>query len=602
MRSEGSGGVDVLLDRLRPHRGLVLAALVLAAFTQVFSLLDPLIFRHIIDRYAVRPAEYTTEEFFRGVGLLLLATLTVGVLGRASRNLQDYCVNVIAQRVGARLYSDGLRHALSLPYAVLEDQRSGETLGMLHKVRGDSERFVTVFVNVLFPTVVGVVFVIVYAYTVHWAIAPAFLLAGALLGTVSSTFGRRIKRVQQSIVSEGTALAGSTTESLRNVEMVKALGLTRQELARLDTTTDRLVDLELKKARYVRSMSFAQGTAVLLLRIAVILLMVYLAFMRQITVGQFLSLLLYSFFVFGPLHELGGVLAVYREADASLSRYRALLDSPPDPRPHDAIRVGDLQVVEFDEVTFAHGSTRVPAVHGISFRAARGETLAFVGPSGAGKTTLVKLLVGLYRPQAGEVRYDGVASTRADLDELREQIGLVAQDTQLFSGSIRENLLFARPGATDAQCVEALRGAAAQNLLTRGGRGLDTRIGEGGVKISGGERQRLAIARALLRQPRLLVFDEATSSLDSLTEEEIGRTMREISDAADAITIVVAHRLSTVMHADRIFVLERGCIVEAGRHPDLLEERGLYYAMWRQQMGERSGNREGLVGPVAAGA
>jgi ATP-binding cassette, subfamily B, bacterial len=593
--------VGVLLDRLRSHRGLVLAALVLAAVTQVFSLLDPLIFRHIIDRYATRPAEYSTEEFFRGIGLLLLATLTVGVLGRASRNVQDYCVSVITQRVGAGLYSDGLRHALSLPYAVLEDHRSGETLGTLQKVRGDAERLVTAFVNVLFPTAVGVVFVIVYAYTVHWAIAPAFLLAGGLLGAVSSAFGKRIKRVQQAIVSESTALAGSTTESLRNVELVKALGLARQELARLDASTDKVLSLELKKARYVRSMSFAHGTTVLLLRIAVLLLMVYLAFARQITVGQLVSLLLYSFFVFGPLHELGSVFAVYREADASLSRYRALLDTPPEPRPLDAIRVGDLHVVEFDGVTFAHDSARVPALHHVSFRATRGDTLAFVGPSGSGKTTLVKLLVGLYRPQTGEVRYNGVASARADIDELREQIGLVAQDAQLFSGSIRENLVFARPDATDAQCVDALRGAAGQDLLTRSGRGLDTRIGEGGVKLSGGERQRLAIARALLRQPRLLLFDEATSSLDSLTEAEISRTMREISDAADAITILIAHRLSTVMHADRIFVLERGHLVEAGCHADLLAERGLYYAMWRQQMGERYANRAGWVGSVVTG-
>jgi len=195
--------------------------------------------------------------------------------------------------------------------------------------------------------------------------------------------------------------------------------------------------------------------------------------------------------------------------------------------------------------------------------------------------------VGLYTPQEGEILYDGIPMTQVDLDRLRERIGFVTQDTQLFSGSIRENLLFVNPKASDADCLDVLQKAACQSLLERADKGLDTVIGEGGVKVSGGEKQRLSIARALLRQPSLLVFDEATSSLDSLTEEEISETVREISMRGDLITILIAHRLSTVLHADRILVLEKGQIVESGRHEDLLDLKGLYYAMWRQQIGER---------------
>jgi ATP-binding cassette subfamily B protein len=577
----------LLWSYLRRYWGLVALALFLAATNQVFSLLDPLIFRHVIDRYALRHQEYTTSQFFRGVGLLLLAAMGVAFVSRVAKNFQDYFINVITQRLGARIYADGIRHSLSLPYSVFEDQRSGETLGKLQKVRTDVEKLISQAVNVLFTTLIGIVFVVVYAASVHWLIAPVYLLTIPLLGLLSSTLSRRIKVVQKTIVAETTALAGSTTESLRNIELVKSLGLATQEVRRLNATTDKILGLELKKVRYLRSLSFVQGTSVNLLRTSILFLMLYLIFQRQISVGQFFSLWIYSFFIFGPLQELGNVINVYRETEVSLKTFETLLATPEEPRPADPVRLESLTTLAFEGVTFTHQSATLPALLDVSFQHRRGETVAFVGPSGAGKTTLVKLLVGLYVPQAGRVVYNGHPGTVVDMDSLRERIGLVTQDTQLFSGSIRENLLFVRPDASDAECLEVLQKAACHSLLARADRGLDTVIGEGGVKVSGGEKQRLSIARALLRRPHLLVFDEATSSLDSLTEEEISRTIRDVAGSRDVMTVLIAHRLSTVMHADRIFVLERGRIVEAGRHAELLDQKGLYYAMWRQQVGER---------------
>jgi ATP-binding cassette subfamily B protein len=585
----------ILYGYLRQYWKLVAAALTLAAINQTFSLLDPLIFRHIIDSYATRYREYTSGEFLRGVSLLLGMAVGVAFVSRVAKNFQDYFVNVITQQVGARIYADGIRHSLELPYTLFEDQRSGETLGKLQKVRTDVERFISLAVNLVFTTLIGLVFVMIYSANVHWSVAPAYLLTVPLLGGLSSLLSRKIKEVQKQIVRETTALAGATTESLRNIELVKSLGLARQEIERLNSTTAKILQLELKKVRYLRSLSFVQGTFVNLLRTSILFLMLYLIFTQRITVGQFFSLFIYSFFIFGPLQELGNVINVYRETEVSLQNFEAILKLPPEARPERPVAIDVLETLSFEDVTFQHPSATAPALRGISFEVRRGETIAFVGPSGAGKTTLVKLLVGLYRPRTGHIFYNGTPEDEIAIEGLRERIGFVTQDAQLFSGSIRENLRFVRPDASDDECLQVLRQASVDNLLHRADKGLDTVIGEGGMKVSGGEKQRLSIARALLRRPQLLVFDEATSSLDSLTEEEISQTVREIGANRDAITILIAHRLSTVMHADRIYVLERGSIVEYGRHADLLAGKGLYYAMWRQQVGE---GRERVSTPV----
>jgi ATP-binding cassette, subfamily B, bacterial len=579
--------MKVLLSYLSNHKWVVVFALLLAATNIGFSLLDPYITGRIVDRVIEQRDKLQYNEYINNVLKLVGMAIGVAMVSRIAKNFQDYYTNIITQKVGAAMYADGLRHSLELPYQVFEDQRSGETLGILQKVRLDCEKFVTSFIGILFVSLVGMVFVIVYSVTVSYKVTLVYFASIPVIALVSALMSRKIKKIQKTIVTETTSLAGSTTESLRNIELVKSLGLAKQEIERLNKTTYKILDLELRKVKYVRSMSFVQGTTVNFVRSVMVVVLLVLIFHRTITPGQYFSFLFYSFFLFNPLQELGNVVLSWREAEVSLANFKRILSIPIDAKPEKPFILENVEKLAFNNVSFKHLTANRNALNNISFETQSGETIAFVGPSGSGKTTLVKLLVGLYQPLEGDILYNDVPSREIDLDQLREKVGFVTQDTQLFSGTIRENLLFVRPEATDEECLQALVSAACQSLLARASNGLNTIIGEGGVKVSGGEKQRLSIARALLRRPDLLVFDEATSSLDSITEEEITETIRDVSVLKDHITILIAHRLSTIMHADTIYVLEKGNIVESGKHMELLLQKGLYYAMWRQQIGEK---------------
>jgi len=586
--------MQLLFQYLKNYKGLIFLALLLAAVNQTFSLLDPYIFGKIIDRFASRPADYTQNEFIKGVGLLILAAIGVAMVSRIAKAFQDYVTSLIIQKFGAKFYTDGLKHSLKLPFQQFEDQRSGETLNILQKVRADTEKFISNCINVLFASLVGIVFVMIYAFAVEPRLVFIYFFASFLLFALTNFLSKKIKVIQKNIVKETNILAGATTESLRNIELVKSLGLTNQEIRRLNTSTMKILQLELKKVKDIRSISFVQGTFVNFLRQSIMFFLLVLIFKNELSVGQLMTLQFYSFFIFGPLQEMGNVILSYREAEASMNNFKTIMSSPIEVKPENPKKINDLERFAFDNVSFKHKSGSTNALENISFDVEKGQTIAFVGPSGSGKTTMVKLLVGLYSPEEGRVLYNDVDSLDLDIEEVRHQIGFVTQDTQLFSGTIKENLLFVNPKATDEDIHAVLNKSACQNLLARSENGINSIIGEGGIKISGGEKQRLSIARALLRNPKLIVFDEATSALDSITETEITDTIKDISATKQHIMVLIAHRLSTIMHADRIFVLEKGKIIEMGSHESLLHEKGLYYAMWRQQIGERKNEKVAL--------
>lgn len=352
--------MKILLKYLKPHKWLVIFTLLLAAVNVGFSLLDPILLGKLVNLAAAHQktatSHYTQQQYYwsleyimrpvqqqngtvvmaryllMGVWYLLLASIAVAMVSRIAKAFQDYFLNVIIQKFGAKVFTDGLQHAMKLPYAEFEDSRSGETLSILTKVRADVEKFMINFINILFGVIVGVVFVFVYATIfINWRVPVAYFVGILVLTFITNKLSKKIKFIQKNIVSETTALAGSTTESLRNIELVKSLGLTHQEVERLNKNTYKILGLELKKVKRIRSISFIQGTMVNTLRQFILYILMWLIFDFKMDAGQLVTMQIFSFFIFGPLQEIGNILLSYREAEASLNNFDTLMRKAPEP-------------------------------------------------------------------------------------------------------------------------------------------------------------------------------------------------------------------------------------------------------------------------------
>lgn len=578
--------MSFIFSYFKSYKRILLLTLVLAATNQVFSLLDPQIFRMIIDTYVTNFKNYDTRSFVLWVWWLLLLSVGVAMVSRIAKNFQDYFVNVMTQNIWMSIYQKALRHAFGLPYRVLEDQQSGQLLDKLNKARQSIQTFITSLINNVFVAVVWLVFVLIYASTVHRLITLFYAAVLPLMWGIIYVLSKQLKAAQQAIVTETAWLAGATTETIRNVGLVKSLGLEAQELERLEWVNTQILWLELKKIKTVRMIDFAQGTLINFMRVCLLGSMFWLVFTEQISLWQFFSLYFYSFYIFSPLYMLGDVLKNYQEAKASHEIVQDLLNQE---TARDETKlykpITTIVSIECKTVDFSYLPDK-PILKNLSCTLEKGKTIAFVWPSGSWKSTIIKLLLWLYEPTAGKILVNGEDLAWFDAGMLKSLIWLVSQDTQLFSGTIAQNLHFVKSDATDEEMLAALAQAQLTDLVPDVS-ALSLKIGEWWLKLSWWQKQRLAIARALLRNPQLLIFDEATSSLDSLVEAEITETVKEISWTNKQLTtILIAHRLSTVIHADVIYVLEKWEIIEQGKHEALLSEKWLYYSLRRQQIGE----------------
>ena len=576
--------MNTLLTYIKKYQTTLGLGLLFAAINQIFSLMNPQVFRLVIDNYASQYETFTQSEFITGVGLLLLLYIGVALISRTGKAFQDYYMNVVSEKVGTGMYNDAVTHVFSLPFSVFEDEQSGSILQKLQKARDHAKKLIGDMVNIGFFSIIGMLFVIIYAFSVHWWIGLVFLLSVPLVGSIIYFTGKSIKNAQTLIVKRSADLAASTTETLQNVGLVKSLGLEDQEIKRLNTVNQEILELELKKVIILRKLSFIQGTLVNAISTLIVFVSMVLIFQNLISLGQFLTLWFYGFFVFGPLGQFASLVQSYQETKASVNELENILKQNNTTVISETLRpIKELETISFKNVSFNY-QTQTKSLSNISLSIQSGETIALVGPSGSGKSTFLKLLLGLYKESSGLITYNETPSKNIDLNTLRNRVGYVPQDSQVFAGSIRENLLFVKPNASDEECIKALEDAQAFSIIERTDKGLDTMLGENGIKLSGGERQRIAIARALLRKPDLLIFDEATSSLDSLTEKEITNTIKTIKKhQPNLIMIIVAHRLSTIEHVDTIYVLRKGSIEESGNHSELLSRKELYYSLWNQQ-------------------
>ena len=583
------------LRQLWEHAGSYRRRIVLAT---VFSVLNKLcdIAPELLIGAAVDVVVNTDQSFIGRVfgvedqyeQLVILAIITVVVW--IAESITDYIAERtwrnLAQDIEHDVRMEAYQHVQELELAHFEDRSVGGLMAVLNDDVNQLERFLDVGANQVILTISNVVFVGLAFFIISPTIAFLAFLPIPVIVAGSLRYQRTLETRYDAVRATAGRIADTLTNNLGGITTIKAFNAEAREVERVAVDSRAYGQANGEAIRYSAAFIPLIRMAILAGFTTTLLVGGNQVLNGELDVGLYSSLVYMTQRLLWPLTELGETLDLYQRAMASCRRIFGLLDVEPAIQPGvrslpDPVRGS----VRFEGVRFGYGDAEAGDVlHHLDLDVAPGETHAIVGATGAGKSTIVKLLLRLYEPRAGLIAVDGVPIDELTFGALRGAIGFVSQDVYLFQGTVRENLTYGRPDATDEDVVRAATLAEAHTFISALPDGYDTVVGERGQKLSGGQRQRLTIARAILRDPPILVLDEATSAVDNETEAAIQRSLARVSTGRT--TIVIAHRLSTVRHAHRIHVLEAGEVIEAGTHEELVDGGGLYAALWRVQTGE----------------
>jgi ABC-type multidrug transport system fused ATPase/permease subunit len=565
------------------EKGKIALIFAFVILSQSFSLAEPFFFATIISKYLAQPHSFATPDvFFRSLTLIVLAWIGVAFAARTFKNLQSYFVGTVADRIGIGVLEHAYNHVLQLPMKFHSRQKPGEVFRKLSKARDDVTSLFSVMFDKIFQNLFSILVVFGIVFFKSWRIGIALFGFIPLFFFITWIFTRKIKKAQLEINQINEQLYGSSMEAISHVELVKAFSSEEKENENLRHDNALQHQILKKKTRVYQYLGFAQGTVINLARVVLLWWGSVLAFEGSLSFASVILFNFYSFAVYQPLYELGDIYTKYTEGIAAVDRLNGVLNEPVSisDKPN-AVKVQKLQgKVEFKNVDFSYGPDR-KILKNISFVIEPGKKLALVGMTGSGKSTIVSLLLRFYEPTAGEILIDGRPIGDYDTESLHKRIGLVMQDNVLFNTTIAENIRYGSFAAPAESVTEAAQRASLQPLLSKLADGIFTKVGERGLMVSGGEKQRIAIARSIIRKPDILIFDEATSALDSHTEEEIRRSIKEASTGVTTVT--VAHRFATVIDSDEIVLLVNGEIKERGTHDQLLKKGGEYSRIYNLQ-------------------
>jgi subfamily B ATP-binding cassette protein MsbA len=564
---------------VRPRLGLLVAGMGLMVVNRVALLVMPYVSKPLMDK--VLNQDHPHPEL---LPVIIVAVFTAMVVQAITSFALTQLLSKAGQRLIAEMRRQVQRHVGLLSVAYYDENRTGTLVARImtdvEGVRNLVGTGLVEFVGGLFTAVLAFVYLLHLSASVT---LTAFAVMGAFVFVLQYAFRviRPIFRERGKINAEVT---GRLTESLGGVRVIKGYHAEEREAGVFALGVDRLLANVMKSLTMTSALSATATTAIGLLTAIVMSMGGHLIMAHQWTFGDYLSYNMFLVFMTAPIFQIVAIGTQLTEAFAGLDRTNEIMSELEENQtPGRTEKMPSIQgTVRFEEVEFAYDADK-PVLHGIDFIAEPGTVTALVGSSGSGKSTIISLLCAFHSPTKGRILVDDVDLAHVDLNTFRTQLGVVLQESFLFDGSIRENILFSRPNATEEAFLFACRTARVDEFAERYDEGYDTIVGERGVKLSGGQRQRLSIARALLAEPRILILDEATSSLDSESEAMIQAGLNQLMQGRT--TFVIAHRLSTIRRADQILVVEGGLIVERGNHAELYALRGRYYDLYTRQHG-----------------